>query len=115
MGPKKPSEPLFRVWVTMMRVQETQKSYGKDRDIKTNQNDLTNREARFQYYIACDNETFEGIEQGYRMQLGWYIENIARTTFPENDSTEYTGLKYHIDICPYKKIPVIPMSCTRNK
>ena len=52
--------------------------------------------------MAYAKVAFDGTDQGYRVRLGWCIENIVRTTFPEEDPTEYTGFRYGEDMRPYK-------------
>ena len=73
-------------------------------DTKTQQKEeeLTNKEARYKCYVLCANVAFDGTEPGYRMRLGWCIENIVRTTFPEENPSKYTGFRYGEDMRPYE-------------
>ena len=82
-------------------------------NMKNSEEGLTKKEARFKYYVACANVALKRTSRGYRMRLGWCVENIVRLSL-RMTLLNTRDLSTPKTCAPIKEIRVIPMSCTRN-
>ena len=60
----------------------------------------SNKYKRHKCYVEIANEINEETYQGFRMRLGWCVENYVRSAFPKLPEEEYTGFKYGKNMCP---------------
>ena len=67
---------------------------------KADGNRESNKQKRFKCYVEIANEVNEETNQGFRMRLGWCVENYVRSAFPKLPEEEYTGFKYGKNMCP---------------
>ena len=69
---------------------------------KADKNGESNKQKRFKCYIEIAHAAKEATNQGFRMRLGWCVENYVRSAFPKLPEDEYTGFKYGgKDMRPY--------------
>ena len=60
----------------------------------------SNKQKRYLCYVTIVNIIRVGTNQGWRMRLGWCVENYVRSAFPKLPEEEYTGFKYGKNMCP---------------